>query len=160
VDQRRIGSQRGLWVDQRRQGLVLHLDQVDRVPGSLRRGSHYRRQRLTHESDFPGSERPVTRFLHPGKHGGAGNVAHASAIQIGNGDGGDHPLGGAGRGEIKRHHSSMSVRRSQDADGVQIGEPKVVDVSAEPLNQSWIFGPFNSTSNIRLAPRAHGVFPC
>ena len=119
ADQRRVGVERLAGVDDRRQRLVLDVDQLQRVVGRVLVGRDHERDLLALEADLVAGEHGlgvVGDRRHPGQ---------AERLEVLGGDhGGDVGMGQRGRG-VDRDDARVGVRAAQHG---AVHHPRQLDV--------------------------------
>ena len=128
VDERRIGVERLGDVGDRRERLVLDLDELGRVLRDRPRLGHDHGDAVADVPCLVEGEREVRR--HPDLFGyrpGAGQRAGPVGGELGTAEGGDDTLNLAGRGEVDLADPRVRVRAAHDREPDLAGQVDVVD---------------------------------
>ena len=155
--QRRSALQRFHGVDDGRQRVVVDLDGVDRVAGDVRVGRDRDGDGVTDEVDAIAGEHGVARRFQIGDGCRARHRA-ARIVDVGAGEDRDDARNGFRGRRLDAADARVRVRTAQDARVQQTGEPEIVGVGAEPLDEARILDALHRTADVRSRVR-HGRPP-
>ena len=132
ADHRGVRREGGAYVDHRRQGVVLHVDQLERVARRVAVLGHHERDLLALEPDLVGGEH--------GLHvvGQGGHPGQPLSGQVGAGDDRLHLGVGQRGGRVDADDPGMGDGRAQDREVQHPGQLDVVDVAAHPADEARV----------------------
>jgi hypothetical protein len=151
MDERRSRLGRAHHVDNGRQQIPFHLDQVDRVRGALRAVGHDHRDDLADVARAIATERPLGRLAdvefddggQAGRHGAEERQRLHPALEILERERADHTRGRRGRGDVDPHDSRVSVRRAEERRVEHARQDHVVDEAPLAPKKSRVLPPLH-----------------
>ena len=132
ADHRGVRRQRAADVDDRRQDVVLDVDELEGVPCGVPVLGHHERDLLALEAHLVGGQH--------GLHvvGQRGHPRQALRGQVGAGDDGLDLGVGLGRGHVDAHDGGVRHRRAEDREVQHAGQLDVVDVLAHAADEARV----------------------
>ena len=136
VDDDVVAAQRLLHVDDGRQRLVLHLNELRRVLGQVAVGGDDQRHRVAHVADVVlGQGEQGTGVV---RRKGPVHVADQVGVEVGGGEDGDDPFGGPGGGGVDPGDPGPGDVTAQEVGVQHPGKHDVVEIAAVPGEQAGV----------------------
>ena len=158
VRERRAALHRFFRVGHGRQRIVVHVDRVDGVARDVRIAGDDDRDGVADEVHAVARQDRVLRRLEIRNGGGARHQA-ARRVDVGAGQDGDDARDRARRRDVDAGDARVRVWAAQDHGVQKPGEPHVVHVGGDPLDQTRVLDPLHGAADVGSSGVSHATPP-